>query len=210
MFISTLLSALFQLIVLTLIPFVYYVVTERRIRGFWAYIGIKPVSKHMLSTSALVGLLLALATLWVLSNPGLHELMTDPASQTGRLRAIREESGIGILLYMAVIQAVIQTALAEEILFRGFIAKRLIAWRGFLWGNLIQAAIFAAVHWALFLLAATALTLTQWLIIFAIPLVLAWVIGYMNERMADGSIVPGWAIHAMSNLVSFIVIPLVW
>lgn len=210
MFVSTLLSAVIQVAVLTLIPWLVYVTTRRKLRGFAAYVGLKGANSQVLTTAALIGLVLALAALWVYSLPGLRELALDPASQLGRLRALRDGAGVWTLLWVALLQAVIQTSLSEEIFFRGFVAKRLIAWRGFALGNLLQALIFGAVHLALFATASTQLTLTQWLLVFLLPAVNGWISGYLNERAAGGSIVPGWTLHAVGNTVSFVVVPLTW
>jgi membrane protease YdiL (CAAX protease family) len=49
-----------------------------------------------------------------------------------------------------VVVAFIQTGLAEELLFRGFMAKRLIALLGFQRGNALQALLFVAPHLLLF------------------------------------------------------------
>lgn len=32
--------------------------------------------------------------------------------------------------------------------------------------------------------------------------VIGWIMGYINEKKADGSILPGWMIHALSNIFS--------
>ncbi|MFK8000563.1 MAG: lysostaphin resistance A-like protein [Polyangiales bacterium] len=42
----------------------------------------------------------------------------------------------------------ITSALCEELLFRGFVAKRSIGWLGFAWGNVVQTVIFVAPHLA--------------------------------------------------------------
>ena len=31
---------------------------------------------------------------------------------------------------------------------------------------------------------------------------IAWFIGYINEKKANGSIIPGWIIHAIANIFS--------
>lgn len=210
MYLSTIISAVMQVLVFTLIPLVVYVATRRRVRGFWAYIGFKRAPGRMVGTSATVGVGISLIMLWILSAPELRQLMFDPSTQTGRLSALGDESGVVALLVVALIQAIVATALAEEILFRGFIAKRLIAWRGFLLGNILQAVLFGAVHWVLFVGADTPLTLARWFFVFLIPTLQGWLIGWLNEKHANGSIVPGWTMHAVGNALTFIVIPIWW
>ena len=148
--------------------------------------------------------------LWLYSAPGLRQLMVDPSTQTGRLNALLDEAGVLAWLYTAVIQALITTALAEEIFFRGFVAKRLIAWRGFAVGNIAQALLFGALHLALLLGTNAPLTLARWLLVLLIPTVQGWVVAWLNERHGNGSVAPGWAAHATANLVTFIAVPLLW
>ena len=52
---------------------------------------------------------------------------------------------------------IIQTGLSEEILFRGFLAKRLISRFGFATGNLPQGLVFGLLHGAMFFLVTTLL-----------------------------------------------------
>lgn len=210
MYLSTLISAVVQILVFTLIPFVAYVVTRRKVRGFWNYIGVKRTSKQAVLIGAIFGLVSAGIMLWVFWAPELRQLMLDPATQTGVLNELLEESGAFALLYVAIIQAIFTTALAEEILFRGFVAKRLMAWRGFALGNLAQAALFGLVHLVLFLGSDAPLTLAQWILVLIVPTIQGWVMGWLNEKQADGSIAPSWAAHSLGNLVIFIMVPLLW
>ncbi|MEQ9149605.1 MAG: CPBP family intramembrane glutamic endopeptidase, partial [Cytophagales bacterium] len=91
---------------------------------------------------------------------------------------------------------------AEEILFRGFIAKRFISMLGFRKGNLLQAVLFGVIHSLLFL------SITQnilfLLLIFIFPFTVAMVITWLNEKQANGSILPGWLAHASGNLLSYL------
>lgn len=73
--------------------------------------------------------------------------MIDPDSITGKFRIMGFEMQSVLILLMI---ALLKTSFTEEILFRGFIAKRLVSVLGFQKGNLLQAAIFAAIHSALF------------------------------------------------------------
>lgn len=210
MYVSTITSAIAQVAFLTLIPFVVYVVTQRRARGFWRYIGIQRAPRKAVIAGAALGLVTGVAMLWVFYAPGLRELMLDPNTQTGKLAEIYTNSGLFALLFVALIQATLTTALSEEIFFRGFVTKRLIAWRGFAVGNLIQAALFGLLHLVLFFGAATPLTLARWLLVLLLPTGYGWAIGWLNEKYAVGSIAPGWAAHAIGNLITFLAVPFLY
>lgn len=210
MYLSTLTSSLVQIAVFTLIPFSVYVLTRRRVKGFWEYIGMKPASKRVVVTGALFGLITAGLMLWLFAAPGLRQLMVDPSTQTGRLNALLDEAGVLAWLFVALVQALLTTALAEEILFRGFVAKRFIAWRGFALGNLLQAVLFGVVHLAMLLSTDAPLTLARWLLVLLLPTFQGWVMGWLNERYGKGSAAPSWAAHAAANLFTFIAVPLLW
>lgn len=82
----------------------------------------------------------------------------------GKLRVMGLSSASVIIL---LITALFKTSLAEEILFRGLIAKRLINKLGFKIGNLLQAFVFGILHVLLF-----------WLLIKAklIPLIIIFIL----------------------------------
>ena len=132
-------------------------------------------------------------------NQQLVELLSDPQSVSGQY-LLMEQTFLNF--FGLVLVALVKTALAEEILFRGFIAKRLMAWLGFQWGNLIQALLFGLLHLVLFLTITQNPGLLTW--VFLSPAIMAWVVGYLNERMAGGSIWPGWAAHAAGNLATYL------
>ena len=112
-------------------------------------------------------------------------------------------SGQGVkAIIPAIIFAFFATALPEEILFRGFLGKRLSRAFGFLVGNTIQAILFGLLHGImLFSILGVAIPL----LIIAFTGTLGWIMGYINEE-ADGSILPSWCIHGISNVYASIII----
>lgn len=135
----------------------------------------------------------------------IKQTVYSPPSVTGILRTMGlSAASIAILL----IVAIFKTALAEEILFRGFIAKQLTNKLGFKTGNLIQATIFGVVHFLLFW-ALTKSTLIFLLFSFFFSFAAGWTIGSINEKYANGSIIPGWIAHAIGNTISYAIIAFV-
>ena len=102
---------------------------------------------------------------------------------------------IPILMY-----AIIQTGLSEEILFRGFINKRLCNKFGFEIGNSVQALLFGLLHGVLLLTLNVGLLFV--VLVSAFSLVAGWMMGYINEKLSNGSIIPSWIIHSLKNIVS--------
>ncbi|MBZ5807315.1 CPBP family intramembrane metalloprotease [Streptococcus thermophilus] len=94
--------------------------------------------------------------------------------------------------------AILGTALPEEIFFRGFLLKMVQGKLGFLGANLVQSLLFGLIHALMFI------QLTGYLRTFAILVfisLIAYVLGAINEKKADGSILPSVFIHALANTV---------
>lgn len=199
---DTILSTVLQLLVFTMIPFVVYLITKRTSKGFWNYIGLKPSNRKANGTAVLASLIFLLPPIFLLMlNEDFREIMTDPKSISGHFR----EMGFSVpVLIMIALTAILKTALAEEILFRGFLAKRLVAWLGYSAGNFVQGLLFGLLHLALF--ATIQANLFFLIFIFLFSGLGAYVSVYINEKMADGSIVPGWISHAIANLGSYSIV----
>lgn len=112
---STIVSGLVQVLVFSLIPFVVYVLTARRRARFFEYIGVRSTSTKAIGYGALLGFVsfpLMFGLRWL---AGAAEVLLDPSSQTGRLRELAVSDGVAMMLFLAVFQAVVTTALSEEI-----------------------------------------------------------------------------------------------
>ena len=196
-------SAILQILVFTLIPFVVYLITQRKLKGFFEYIGLKATTKK--------ALLLALATSLIFLAGGIslafvsnevREVLINPPSITGKIREMGLQPAAVIIL---IVIAWFKTSLSEEILFRGFIAKRLVNWLGFELGNILQAVIFALIHVLLFWALSKAGILFL-AFIFLFSGFAGYIIEYINEKFGEGSIIPGWIAHALGNTISYSVI----
>ncbi len=195
-------GAVLQIIGFSLIPFLVYVIGKKKVKGFFQYIGLKKSNRKANLLALLIALLLG-GPIILLSifNPDFKAILTHPESVSGNIRELGF-SASAILIVL--ITAVFKTGLSEEIFFRGFVAKRLIAWLGFQAGNILQAVIFGAIHTLLFLtISKNPLFLT---VIFLFPALGAYFKVYLNEKVADGSIVPGWIAHGVGNVLAYSVI----
>ena len=197
--INTLISAVQQLFIFSLIPFLVYIIRYKKIKGFFGYIGLKPSNSKANGLALLLMALLALPTLtFAQLNADFRAALHDPSTVTGSIRQL----GFGVEGVLTIlVMAIIKTALTEEIFFRGFVAKRLIAISNFKLGNIIQAILFGAIHFVFFLMITSdPFFLT---IILIVPTVGAYFKTIINEKVANGSIIPGWIAHASANLVSY-------
>lgn len=198
-------SALMQLVLFACIPFVVYLIRTKSVKGFSRYIGLtKSTKKANLLALGVVVILITPMLLLMYFDPAFKAVLLDPTSVTGKIRAMGfSVETIGVIL----IAAVFKTSLTEEIFFRGFVAKRLIAISNFQLGNTIQAVIFGAIH-TLFFMKITDHFLFLF-IIFLFPAIGAYCKGYLNEKLANGSIIPGWIAHATGNLCAYSIVAFV-
>jgi membrane protease YdiL (CAAX protease family) len=192
-------SVILQLLLFTLIPFLVYCFKFKKAKGFLNYIGIKNSNNSTNAIALLAGLVLSILFLIIVFiNEEFKMIFLNPESVTGKIKLIDNKTLAAFTILMV---AIFKTALAEEILFRGFIAKRLIFITNFYTGNIIQSLIFGAIHVLLFI------TITQNLIVhlimFLFTSIIAYISAYLNEKKANGSILPGIIIHSTSNIISY-------
>lgn len=190
LFMQMIINSVFQICLFSLVPFLWWLITARKKEGFLTWIGLKKgqnMWNHkmilwMLGTMFLF-LFLSLFMFWSLKNV---EMATSVFAGKGPW-AIS-----AILIY-----AVFNTALPEEIVFRGFLLKRLSSYIGFPASNGIQSILFGLMHGVMFVSA------TGYLKAIGISLftgMIGWLMGYINEEIAKGSILPSWCIHAGANI----------
>ena len=193
MTISTLFSAIIQLILFSLVPFICWLLWGRKKEPFLKWLGLKkPIVANKLRfycffiVTLILFLVLGLITILYFTN--------------GTELASSEFYGVGYSGIIAVlIYAFIQTGLSEEIVFRGFIVKRISDKFGFAVGNTVQAVLFGCLHGLMFFSSAGILNA---IVITLLTGSIGWLMGFMNEKLAGGSIVPSWVMHGLSNLFS--------
>ena len=187
---SSAISAFVQLGLFLVIPFAWWAFTARRSVGFASWIGLRWPTWD--GRRARLGVaILAWVVIGAASTALLQSLSGDvPAARfAGR--------GLGGLVPVLLF-AIVQTSLAEELFFRGFLGKRVIARWGFAPGNAAQAIAFGILHVAMFASFANPIRL---LAIGILTGASGWIVGWLNEEGAGGSILPGWTLHASANLL---------
>lgn len=196
---DAILGAVLQVLLFSLIPFVVFLIQRKTFKGFLGYIGLKK-STLKANLLAIVACLLFAAPPLILTmtSNAFREIMFDPHSVTGGFRQMH----FGVFpLIILLVMALIKTALAEELFFRGFVAKRLVSLLGYAKGNVIQAVIFGLLHTGLFLLVTKNPPFLT--VIFLVPTIGAYVSVYLNEKLAHGSIIPGWISHGLANVLAY-------
>ena len=190
--IQTLINSVIQIVLFSLIPFIWWLITARKKMNFFEWIGLKKIkdakeNKTVLWTIGAIVAFLALSVFMLMAVRGMET-------------AASEFAGLGFGAVPAIlVYAIIKTALPEEIVFRGFILKRVSKKFGFAAGNLVQSILFGIMHGVMFFSAAG---LVKALLITVFTGSIGWLMGYINEKKAGGSIIPSWCIHAVANIFS--------
>jgi membrane protease YdiL (CAAX protease family) len=188
--VNKLISSLVQIIIFSVIPFIWWLITARKKQKFNEWIGLKAPIGGTKTAFAIIGVSFAFLIL------GAYSLYIVSGIET----ATSDFRGLGTAAIPAIlVYAVLNTSFPEEIIFRGFLLKRLQNKFGFIAANVIQSIIFGVVHAVMFFnLVGTA----KAIIILIFTAAIAWFMGYTNEKKADGSIIPSWTIHAIANIFS--------
>jgi CAAX protease family protein len=197
--VNAIISAILQVLVFTAIPFIVYLSAYRRAKEFFDYVGLRQPERRTMLYAMLLAVAFALSALLLLSfSPGIREVVTAPNTVIGRLRSYGFS---GVAFALLGLKALVQTSLSEEILFRGFVAKRLISWLGFTRGNLLQALLFGLAHLLLFIGREFSFLVAAGVVLFTG--LGGWVSGYLNERVGNGSILPSWWMHGATNAITY-------
>lgn len=194
-------NAATQLAASLLIAVIVYLFAGRRRGNFFVFTGLIVPPRRAIAIASLTALVLVPLTIALFHFTDLGEAGAADNTVAGKIRALGwSGETVGVIF----ITAFFKTALAEEIFFRGLIAKGLIRWLGLGVGNILQAIIFGSVHLLIFIvpggpefkpLTAAAL--------FGLPALAGWIIAQINETAGKGSIFPGWIIHALGNAVAY-------
>jgi uncharacterized protein len=198
MLLQTALNTALQLGAVLLLSVLVWLIVARRRTRFVEWIGLVAAPRRALLYGLALGVLTAATVLMV---PAARELAGSANSVPGQALA---HGATPAAIVSLLILALIKTALAEEILFRGLLGKRLIARFGFMVGNSVQAALFGAIHLVVLLSPAASMGLGIFTV--AVTTALGFANGWLNERFGSGSILPGWAAHGSANLLTYLAV----
>lgn len=144
LFMSKLVNGILELIIVSFIPFMTWLIWRRKKVGFFDWIGLKKVQTQQ--KGRLVQTIFGFTLLFTLFSVVLFSWFDTSKTATA------DFSGKGIGALPAILAyAILGTALPEEIFFRGFLLKRLQGKLGFLGANLIQSLLFGLIHMLMFI-----------------------------------------------------------
>jgi CAAX protease family protein len=130
----------------------------------------------------------AYATFWVFSV--LYTVILHPHGKQTVAKDLGATHG-GVLLVLAAILVIVVAPAAEEFFFRGFFFGALRSRFSIAWAAVIDGLVFGAVHF----------TGAQTLSVLPVLAVLGFLLCMLYAR--TGSILPGMALHAINNSISY-------
>ena len=188
-------SAFIQFLFVIILPYIWWFLIVRGKVSFGEWIGLKAVKRDKVSylITWIIGGFLLFTAFSIFIFPLTRSIETATSTFSGMgLKALPS-----ILIY-----SFLQTSLPEELLFRGFLLKRLVNHMPFFFANTIQAIAFGLLHGILFV-SLVSIEITLFITLFTG--VIAAYLGFVNEKKAGGSILTSWIIHALANIFSGIV-----
>lgn len=189
LFLSTFASGILQVILVSLVPFIWWLVTARKKENFFKWLGLKGWGENKP-----LGYIVLIAVFFLVISLVPLYFLRGTETATSRFAGLGAAGIPAALAY-----AIIQTGLSEEIFFRGFLLKRIANKFGFVAGNIIQALLFGLMHGAMFF---SLVSLPFAAGITLLTGAVAYCFGWVNEKKAGGSILPSWCIHALSNIAA--------
>jgi membrane protease YdiL (CAAX protease family) len=197
MLVQEIVNTIVQLLLVTLIPFIVYLVKHKTTKGFLAYVGLYTINRRNVF---LYSGLFTIITFILMVGPMILFMRSGALDSDLFVQDALKQQGLNLQsLITLFIMALFKTSLSEEIFFRGFIGKRLITKFGFNTGNSMQAVLFGLVHG----IAGFQIGLINLLILVASTAMVGYLLGYLVEKIGNGSIIPSWITHALTNCISF-------
>lgn len=209
------LSQVFVAIILSLFAYgIRYLFFRKRLkkRSFANYIGIQSAKKQIDFKFLVIWgavILFGIISTWInfTVSDSFREMLMSQNSPYGKIL----QGGFNVQgVLLALIYCFINSGGAEEILFRGLIAKRMFSMFGFSIGNIVQAFIFWIMHLVIFYLMTKEWFSYLQVFAFLTSFGLGLLLGYVNFRRNGESILPSWILHSSTNFATFLTLAAIW
>lgn len=200
--VSSITTAIVNLIVFSLIPFLWWLLRHRKETGFFQWLGFyRPRLKSKW------WVLVIFAVLYYFFYNFDFTQLIDPATleyvENSDAVSANAFAGIGAAAILpALIQNFIANGVAEEILYRGFLCKRLCGKLGTAAGIVLQAVLFGLMHNVLYMLVGLDVGLWYHILTFVFTGMGALLLGWLNEKIYNGSIIPSIVLHGAGNFIA--------
>lgn len=204
--ISSLKTAVVNVIVFSLIPFIWWLIRHRKEISFFKWVGLyKPELKSKWWVLAAFAVLYYFFYNFDFTQFVSRETLDYIEGSAAVSANVFVRIGVAAIV-PALIENFIANGLAEEILYRGFLCKRLCAKLGSLQGILFQAVLFGLMHNILYVLAGLDVGLWYHILTFVFTGMGALLLGWLNEKIYNGSIIPSILLHGAGNFIASMLI----
>jgi membrane protease YdiL (CAAX protease family) len=206
---SSITTAIVNLVVFSIIPFIWWFIRHRKNVGFFKWIGIyKPQLKSKWWVLVVFGVIYYFSYSFDFTQ--LLDKSTLEYIENNSSVSANAFAGIGAMAILpALIENFIANGLSEEILFRGFLNKRLCNKFGKVQGIIIQAVLFGLMHNMMYILAGLDVGLWYHTLVFVFTGTGALLLGWLNEKIFNGSIIPSILLHGAGNFISSMLVAFV-
>ncbi|MBU3110232.1 CPBP family intramembrane glutamic endopeptidase [Clostridium lacusfryxellense] len=182
-------GTIMQFIVFSFSPFIWWLIKHRKQTTFFKWIGLfKP--KKIVSNKGVIFAIAGYMIILLITHIPTITKYTQPSAN--KYSGLTFEAVIPILIV-----CFIQNGVCEEVLFRGFLGKRFIAIFGVKVGNVSQAICFGIAHVLFF----SGDIMITYILLMITTSVGGWMLGYFNEKIFNGSIIPSILLHGLGNFL---------
>ncbi len=193
-------SIIRHLFLWSLIPLIWWYFTARK-KNFFSWVGLKAIRGDWRKIGVLGAVFFAITA--------ISQTFITPRLLPAGVSAAEAYAGMGFSALIPALSFAISTGVGEEVFWRGFIGKRLIAKFGFSKGNLFQGLLFGLLHGAgfvaMFLFMRLDLQIYRLVVIGFSATFLAglggWLLGYLTEKASGGSLIPAILVHGLGNFL---------
>lgn len=183
-------NLILNIAIFSLIPLIGYLFSRKTIKGFFRYLGIfKPQGIDIFQ------IIIIIVTTYLITL--IANIIVIYSGNSMRANTIFQNTTFSIR-FLYILLYGLKTGIAEEIFFRGFIAKRCFSKLGFNRGNVVQAIIFALPH---FVIDGSA-SYIDIIVRIINAFILGYMFGYVVDRKSNGSIIPVMLAHILINMTS--------
>lgn len=195
--INEFIGVIFNILLFSIIPFGWHLIKGKSSKGFLNSIGIyKPQKINYFS------IIFIITTIYLMTL--LNNILVIKLGYSGR--SIVDTQGFtSLTFFLYLLLYGLKTGIAEEIFFRGFVAKKLIKKFGFASGNVVQAVVFALPH---FVIQGSA-SLVDFFVRIINAFLLGYTFGYVMDKKSNGCIIPVMISHIIINMISSLILSII-
>ncbi|MBA2214812.1 CPBP family intramembrane glutamic endopeptidase [Sellimonas intestinalis] len=199
---SSITTTIVNLVVFSLLPIIWWFFRHRKEENFFRWIGF---FKPQLKTRWWVLLIFAILYYFFYNFDFTQFVSSETLEYIENSASVSSNvfAGIGMAAILpAFIENFIANGVAEEILYRGFLCKRLCIKIGLVKGIILQAVLFGLMHNILYILAGLDVGLWYHILTFIFTGMGALLLGWLNEKIFNGSIIPSILLHGAGNFIA--------